>query len=65
MIFNIVVIIIIIIVNIINIVLIITIMIMLIVIIIIIRAGGSCEGGNPAGVYEFAAKVISLQPLFS
>ena len=21
------------------------------------RAGGSCEGGNPAGVYEFAAKV--------
>ena len=24
---------------------------------ITIRAGGSCEGGNPAGVYEFAAKV--------
>ena len=21
------------------------------------RAGGSCEGGNPAGVYEFAASV--------
>ena len=65
MIFNIVVIIIIIIVNIINIVLIITIMIMFTVIMIIIRAGGSCEGGNPAGVYEFAAKVTSLQPLSS
>ena len=21
------------------------------------RAGGSCEGGNPASVYEFAAKI--------
>ena len=27
---------------------------------ITIRAGGSCEGGNPAGVYEFAAKVTTF-----
>ena len=27
---------------------------------ITVRAGGSCEGGNPAGVYEFAAKVTTF-----
>ena len=33
--------------------------IIIIIFIVAIRAGGSCEGGNPAGVYEFAAKVTS------